>query len=648
MDIRNISSSSVDMGEGLKYVRFEKYKEKQHKVKIEKANKLLADIWDVISTTHPEYLYLSPIFKIIEDESKRAAGFDFIALTEDEIRMLSEHSKPKEAELSGFKENIVDTILKLKAADFDREEKMKDEVTNGVISYLRFMLVKKCLNFLGSEHDIAYLQTLNQFVCRYGKEEDPAVEKYFCMAGEFLLAAAQILQKHLERRKCEYALNELRNKCLSVSRILLHELTMLTVAADERRVVETATIAELSAGMISDKEAIPPSIFKPWIQAVSKDYLAVSKGDSKLNSMDILPPEKIFIFANDRAELIPQAKKIANVFTILHKIIFLQYLAWYLIKNIKLLDEMYAGNPQRLATIFRVLDEMRQQIVRNIKQLQGVPNELQAILAKTVPTLEKYGKQITAYRVFLEKNMQPDQSKVKYSQSEMGVLANRLAKIYNIAFGPILLTDKWQSRVASKPQIEKQARKSLTLGTISEEKNVELMESPHFVIDEKTQLDADLNYMQQRIAHIEKVEQTTLIPGEIASYRRFYSCFNQLYEKYMMMIEEGGSSQQRSIKAAQMLPLLAKICRQGNLFLMGDAATRIREAGVFAGIIRDELTDSKNEFLDNHENALKHAVNEYSQRSIFTTISREKVQNMHQACDDIVVILKPRITARVC
>lgn len=328
------------------YAEFKNYQEKKHKDKVEKANAFYAlHLKQIVVPNRGKIHGFPPIFQLIDGK------YQSMHFTPEQVKDIgSDVIHGTDIALSSYRESVRAAIKKLQEYYFARKDggKVKaNDVTAGVLSYLMHMLDTKCLNFLGYDYDIAYLDAIAKFINAYSSQANGEKSQHFSRLTPVythLLKAKQKLEKHKEVLSLQETVAQLKDSCVSHSDKLIRMLVKMVVHNDDTDLADTVAHDELQEGILrqhyvrseikgieirSDKEIkIPDSIFKEWIKNLSEYYLkSLSidlKEENKIHSPNIfftlLNKAKSFLErtlfgrTKEQQEIDEELKRICKVF----------------------------------------------------------------------------------------------------------------------------------------------------------------------------------------------------------------------------------------------------------------------------------------------------------------------------------------------
>lgn len=302
------------------YSEFKSYQEKQHKKKVESVNTLYTEFLKQINV--PQYGQIHgfpPIFELVDDK------YQSMHFTLEQIRDIGSNlPHGSDIALSSYRESVRAAIRKLKEFYFSRKSGSTVKsmgVTAGVLSYLMQMLDTKCLNFLGYDYDIAYLDAICKFINAYSSRGQGEKSSHFSRLAPVyahLLSAKHKLEKHKEVLSLQETIAELKDSCVNRSDILIRLLVKMVVQDADTELADTVAHEELKEGILrqhyihteifgfeisSDhKIEIPESIFQKWIKSLSDYYLrSLSTELGHEDDNEIFSPEEFFKFLNRAA-----------------------------------------------------------------------------------------------------------------------------------------------------------------------------------------------------------------------------------------------------------------------------------------------------------------------------------------------------------
>ncbi|MDR3442452.1 MAG: hypothetical protein P4L65_05495 [Legionella sp.] len=273
------------------YSEFKNYKEKKHKEKIEVVNGLYALHLKQIVVPHAGKIHgFPPVFQLIDSK------YQSMHFTPEQVKDIgSDVTHGSDIALASYRESVRSAIRKLKEYYFSRKDgdKVKtDDITAGVISYLLQMLDTKCLNFLGYDYDIAYLDAINKFITAYSSLNSGEKSQHFSRLAPVyahLSIAKDKLEKHKEVLSLQETVAELKDSCVNHSDILIRALVKMIAKNNDTELANTVAHDELKEGILrqhyiqselfgielrsDEKIMLPDSIFQNWIKNLSSYYL---------------------------------------------------------------------------------------------------------------------------------------------------------------------------------------------------------------------------------------------------------------------------------------------------------------------------------------------------------------------------------------
>lgn len=329
------------------YAEFKSYQEKKHRDKVEKANAFYALHLKLIIVPNRGKIHgFPPIFQLIDGK------YQSMHFTPEQVRDIgSDVIHGTDIALSSYRESVRAAIKKLQEYYFARKEGghvKAHDVTAGVLSYLMHMLDTKCLNFLGYDYDIAYLDAIAKFINAYSSQANGEKSQHFSRLTpvySHLLKAKQKLEKHKEVLSLQETVAQLKDSCASHSDKLIRMLVKMVVHDDDTDLANTVAHDELQEGILrqhyvrseikgievrSDKEIkIPDSIFQQWIKNLSEYYLKSLSIDLKeenkihspniffvlLNKAKSFLERKLFGRTKEQQEIDEELKLIRKVFS---------------------------------------------------------------------------------------------------------------------------------------------------------------------------------------------------------------------------------------------------------------------------------------------------------------------------------------------
>jgi predicted Zn-dependent protease len=328
------------------YAEFKSYQDKKHKEKVEKVNAFYSLHLKQIIVPHRGKIHgFPPIFQLIDGK------YQSMHFTPEQVKDIgSDVIHGSDIALSSYRESVRAAIKKLQEYYFVRKEDGKvkaDDVTAGVLSYLMQMLDTKCLNFLGYDYDIAYLDAICKFINAYSSQDSGEKSQHFSRLAPVymhLLKAKQKLEKHKEVLSLQETVAELKDSCVSHSDHLIRMLVKMVVNDADTDLADTVAHEELQDGILrqhyihseikgveiwSDKEIkIPSSIFREWIKNLSEYYLKSLSVDLKeenkisspniffalLNKAKSMLGRKLFGHSKELEEIEHELRHIRKVF----------------------------------------------------------------------------------------------------------------------------------------------------------------------------------------------------------------------------------------------------------------------------------------------------------------------------------------------
>lgn len=302
---------------------------KKHKEKIERINALHAQHLKNILVPNRGKIHGFPaIFQLVEEK------YQSMSFTPEQIKDIgSAVAHGTDVSLSSYRESVQTAIRKLQEFYFARVKGKRvksDDITASVLAYLMHMLDSKCLNFLGYDYDIAYLDAICKFINAYSSEGNGEKSRRFSRLGpvySHLLKAKQKLEKHREVLSLQDTVAELKDSCVSHSSKLIRMLVKMVVRDDDTELADTVAHEELQAGILrqhyvhteikglelqSDKEIkIPESIFREWIKNLSEYYLrslSIESGEDETS----VSPNSFFSFLDEAEQVLSQKSLIPS------------------------------------------------------------------------------------------------------------------------------------------------------------------------------------------------------------------------------------------------------------------------------------------------------------------------------------------------
>lgn len=301
------------------YSEFKSYQEKVHKEKMNNVNDLyLAHLKQIMVPHHGKIHGFPPIFQLID------GTYQSMHFTPAQVKDIgTEVPHGTDIALSSYRESVRAAIRKLKEYYFSRKEGSsikENDITAGVLSYLMQMLDTKCLNFLGYDYDIAYLDAICKFINAYSSRNGVSSQHFSRLAPVYahLLKAKQKLEKHKEVLSLEETVAELKDSCVNHSDILIRMLVKMVIKDSDTELADTVAQEELKEGILrqhyihseilgfeirsDDKILIPESIFKDWIKKLSDYYLRAQNTDIGQQDNNLHSPNDFFVFLNKAKE----------------------------------------------------------------------------------------------------------------------------------------------------------------------------------------------------------------------------------------------------------------------------------------------------------------------------------------------------------
>lgn len=319
---------------------------KKHKEKIERIN-VLYDFYlkSVVVPSRGKIHGFPAIFQMVGEK------YQSMLFTPEQIKDIgSSMTHGSDIALAGYREAVRAAIKKLQEYYFVRAKGKRikaDDITASVLSYLMHMLESKCLNFLGYDYDIAYLDAICKFINAYASEGNREKSRHFSRLGpvySYLLKAKQKLEKHREVLSLQDTVAELKDSCVDHSDKLIRMLVKMVVKDADTDLADTVAHEELQAGILrqtyilsevrgipirKDQEiAIPESIFKEWIKNLSEYYLRSLSIDAGEDETSVAPNSFFSLLerakqalgqksagrAKERAEIKQALERIRHVF----------------------------------------------------------------------------------------------------------------------------------------------------------------------------------------------------------------------------------------------------------------------------------------------------------------------------------------------
>lgn len=213
------------------YSEFKSYQAKKHKEKVEEVNAFYTThLKQILVPSHGKIHGFPSIFQLVDDK------YQSMHFTPDQVKDIGTNMPHgTDIALSSYRESIRAAIRKLKEYYFSRKDGKKiksDDVTAGVLSYLMQMLDTKCLNFLGYDYDIAYLEAICKFINAYASRKNGVKSQHFSRLAPVyahLLKAKIKLEKHKEVLSLQETVAELKDSCVSHSDNLIRMLVKMVV-----------------------------------------------------------------------------------------------------------------------------------------------------------------------------------------------------------------------------------------------------------------------------------------------------------------------------------------------------------------------------------------------------------------------------------
>ncbi len=275
------------------YKEYKKFEEKKHKKKIEEINKLYTERLKKI--TVPFYGSIDgfpPLFQLNKENKYESLHYT-LAEVKDIGKVLPSGG---DVALVSYRESIRAALRKLQEYYFLRaknEDEESDEITIRVLSYLLHMIDTKCLNFLGYEYDIAYLDALTEFINEYaslGRGEHSQHFSRLKKVYKYLLEAKQKLEKHKEFLSLSETVAALRDHCVQHSDLMIRTLVKMVASKGDTELAATVSHDEIIDGilrehyirkelwgieLVADHQVdILESVFKEWLKNLSIYYLS--------------------------------------------------------------------------------------------------------------------------------------------------------------------------------------------------------------------------------------------------------------------------------------------------------------------------------------------------------------------------------------
>lgn len=303
------------------YSEYKSYQEKIHKEKMKDVNDLyLAHLKQIIVPHHGKIHGFPPIFQLVD------GIYQSMHFTPAQVKGIgTEVPHGTDISLSSYRESVRAAIRKLKEYYFSRKKGnsiKENDITAGVLSYLMQMLDTKCLNFLGYDYDIAYLDAICKFINAYSSRNGVNSQHFSRLAPVYahLLKAKQKLEKHKEVLSLEETVAELKDSCVNHSDILIRMLVKMVIKDSDTDLADTVAQEELKEGILrqhyihseilgfeirsDDKILIPESIFKDWIKKLSDYYLRAQNTDLGQQDNNLHSPNDFFAFLNKAKEIL--------------------------------------------------------------------------------------------------------------------------------------------------------------------------------------------------------------------------------------------------------------------------------------------------------------------------------------------------------
>ncbi|KTD53733.1 hypothetical protein Lsan_4143 [Legionella santicrucis] len=297
------------------YSEYKNYQEKKHKKEIENVNELYSlHLKQMIVPSQGKIHGFPPIFQLVDNK------YHSMHFTSQQVKDIgSDVIHGTDIALSNYRESVRATIKKLQEYYFSRKNGKKvksDDIGAGVLSYLMYMLDTKCLNFLGYEYDIAYLDAICKFINAYASQHGEKSQRFSRLSPVYmhLLKAKQKLEKHKEVLSLEETVAELKDSCINYSDILIRTLVKMVVKDSDTDLADTVAHNELKEGVLrqhyirseileielcADTQInIPDSIFKDWIKKLSTYYLHSLSTELENEKEQFDSPDDFFIILN--------------------------------------------------------------------------------------------------------------------------------------------------------------------------------------------------------------------------------------------------------------------------------------------------------------------------------------------------------------
>lgn len=298
------------------YNKVKAYEEKKHLKEIEIINQLYETYLKRIPIPNRNEVSVAfpPIFQFKTDE-KKSVNVEFMHYTDEQIRKAGKNTPSNtNTALIPYQEKIKMALLKLKEYYLVRDKKYHEDITSAVIVWLINMLETHILNFEGYDYDIAYIDAINKFINAFASlSQDKKSEHVTHLTNVYVLLneARNSLIEHNEKLSLEEMMGELRTACHKKSEAMQKHFIKLTTPEKHWPHVETATLDEISKGLLLGKYThqglfnldindsavkLQDSFIKKWIMQLANYHNKSLNDKAELSKTDVLPPSQSFLY----------------------------------------------------------------------------------------------------------------------------------------------------------------------------------------------------------------------------------------------------------------------------------------------------------------------------------------------------------------
>jgi hypothetical protein len=232
------------------YSIYEHYEEKKHAEAIKLIEGLHQE--ELAKISIPECNIVTGFPPIFQKDSE--GKYNAMTMTDAQVSRIASDAlrTPTDINLVAYRHHIIRAIEALKKYYFLHQE--KTGLTVQVILYL-INVLEKLLEFQGYAFDIAYINKLCNFICKYASSKGKQSEHFTCLNPVFrhLQYAMQKLIAHKETRSQEEMIGELRGTCMFYIDKSIRALTKFAVPHTEWRDIDTADPYQLRDGIYSSE-----------------------------------------------------------------------------------------------------------------------------------------------------------------------------------------------------------------------------------------------------------------------------------------------------------------------------------------------------------------------------------------------------------